>query len=535
MCRTLAALLLALSLACTRETPQPPPPPPSPKNVPAVPRDGGRLVLRLESAITTLNYLLHTNEDERQVLSFIYDPLVAFDQNLNPIPATATRWEVLDGGRTYVFHLDERATWSDGKPVRASDVVFTLQRILDEESMQYAAAFELLDREQTKAVDEHTVRVAFKEARAGQLLSFNVGILPEHIYGKGDFKKNPAVIGNGPYVLKQRTRDRGVLLERREDYWRTKPRIQSVLFRNITDDAVAWKSLLRGDIDVSRVGNDTWFRYKDDPAVKAKVVFHNIYRLSYNAFAWNLADPLLADARVRRALAMSFDRASIIHRLYHGQARAVTGPFTPDQAANNAEISPIDFNPTAAAGLLSSAGWKDTDGDGILDRDGKPFQLSLLITAGSKVSVDQAQVFQEALRRIGVRLEVKPADEAAFYDLLLKHNYQAAFLSWVNEPDPDPYGLFHSSQIKEGMNLVGYKSDEADQLMEEARGELDPARRSDLYHQLHEVLARDQPYLWSVQVAEKWAVNVRVQNVAVAKGLGLFHWEPGPRAWWIRE
>src|SRR5215213_2395450 len=177
MRRILAALLLALSLACTRETPQPPPPP-APTNVPAVPHEGGRLQLRLESAITTLNYLLHANEDERQVLSFIYDPLVAFDQNLNPIPATATRWEVLDGGRTYVFHLDERATWSDGKPVRASDVVFTLHKILDEDSMQYAAAFELLDREQTKVVDEHTVRVAFKEARAGQLLSFNVGILP---------------------------------------------------------------------------------------------------------------------------------------------------------------------------------------------------------------------------------------------------------------------------------------------------------------------------------------------------------------------
>lgn len=532
MRRIVVVLALALSFACTRETPERPP---APKNAPAAPRDGGRIVVRLEGPLTTLNYLLHTIEDERQVLSFLYDPLIAFDQNLTPIPATAARWEVLDGGRTYIFHLDPRATWSDGRPVRASDVVFTFNKILDAQSMQYAAAFELLDREQTKAVDERTVRVAFKEVRAGQLLSFNIGIMPEHIYGKGDFKKNAAVIGNGPYVLKQRTRERGALLERREDYWRTKPRIQSVLFRPITEDAVAWKSLLRGDVDLAHVANDTWFRYKDDPATNAKLAFLNIYRLAYTAIAWNVDDPLLADARVRRALAMAFDRQSIIDRLYHGQARAVTGPFTPDQTANNPEISPIDFNPAAAAGLLSSAGWSDSDKDGVLDREGKPFHLTLLITAGSKISVDMAQVFQDALQRIGVRLEVKQVEEAAFYDFVLKHNYQAAFLAWVNDPDPDPYGLFHSSQIENGMNVVGYKNAEADQLMEQARVELDPARRVYLYHQLHEVLARDQPYLWTVQVAEKWAVNKRVQDVAVAKGVGLYHWEPGPRAWWIRE
>jgi peptide/nickel transport system substrate-binding protein len=532
MRRTLAALILALSIACTRETPAPVAPAKSP--APAAPRDGGRLLLRLEGPLTTLNYLLHTTEDERQVLSFLYEPLVAFDQNLTPVPATAKSWEVLDGGRTYVFHLDERATWSDGQPVRASDVVFTLRSVLDQDSMQYASSFELLDREQTKAVDERTVRVAFKEARAGQLLSFNIGILPEHVYGKGNFKKNNAVIGNGAYVLTQRS-GHGALLQRREDFWRrTKPRIQSILFRTIASDDVAWKALLRGDVDVSRVTNDVWFRSKDDPAVTAKLAFLNIYRLSYNAIAWNLADPLLADARVRRALAMSFDRQSIIDRLYHGQARAVTGPFTPDQTANNAEISPIDFNPAAAAALLSSAGWRDTDADGILDREGKPFQLALLVTAGSRTSSDQAQVFQEALRRIGVHLDVRPVEEAGFYDLVLKHNYQAAFLSWVNEPDPDPYGLFHSSQIAEGMNVIGYKSEEADQLMAEARSELDPARRTDLYHQLHEVLARDQPYLWTVQVAEKWAVNKRVQNVSAARALGLFHWQPGPRAWWLR-
>jgi peptide/nickel transport system substrate-binding protein len=532
MRRTIAALVFALLVACTRETPQRPPAEKPP--VPVAPRDGGRVVLRLESPVSSLNYVLHTTEDERQVLSFLYDPLIAFNRELAPIPATATRWEVLDDGRTYILHLDPRATFSDGQPVRASDVVFTLHKILDEESMQFGSWFELLDREQTKAINERTVRVAFKERRAAQLLAFNIGVLPEHVYGKGDFKKNKAAIGNGPYVLKQRTSER-IVLERRDDYWREKPRIASVLFRPMANNAVAWKALQRGDVDVSRVDNDVWARVKDDAAITSRLAFHNVFRLGYNCIVWNLTDPILSDVRVRRALAMSFDRQTVIDKLYHGQARAVTGPFTPDQSANNPEVQAIEFNPTAAAALLSSAGWNDSDGDGIRDREGKKFELTILVLTGNDASREQAQVLQDALRRIGVQLELRLSEEAAFYELVLARNFQAAYLAWINEPDPDPYGLFHSSQIEGGMNVVSYKSEEADQLIEEARGELDPARRTDLHHQLHEVLARDQPYLWTVQVAEKWAVNKRVQNVAVSNGLGLYHWSPGPRAWWLAD
>jgi peptide/nickel transport system substrate-binding protein len=534
MRRLLTALLLVLLAACTRETPAPPAA--AAKRAPEpVAQDGGRVVLRLESDVATLNYVLHTTEDERQVLSFLNDPLIAFDRKLNPIPATAARWEVLDGGLTYILHLDPRATFSDGTPVRASDVVFTLRKILDEESAQFGAPYALLDREKTQAVNERTVRVAFKEPRAGQLLAFNIGVLPEHVFGKGDFKKNRASTGNGPYVLKQRTRDRGLLLERRENYWREKPKIQEVLFRPVKDNAVAWKALQRGDLDVTRVDNDIWTRAQNDSKITSRVAFHNVYRLGYNCILWNLTDPILSDARVRRALAMSFDRDTVVEKIYHGQARPVSGPFTVDDRANNPAVVPIEFNPTAAAALLRSAGWNDSDGDGVLDRDGRKFELTLLVLAGNDTSREQSQVLQDALRALGVKLELRLIDDAAFYGQVLARNFQAAYVAWVNEPDPDPFGLFHSSQIGDGMNVVSYRSEEADQLMEEARTEMNEDRRTDLFRQLHEVLSRDQPYLWIVQVAEKWAVRKRVKNVEVAKGVGLYHWYPGPHAWWIKR
>ena len=531
---TLFAALVLLS-GCRRETPAPPPPVPQQTQA-TEPQSGGRLVRRIETDVSTLNYVLHTEEEERQVLAYLHDPLIALDKNLSPIPALAARWEIGDGGRSYTLHLDPRATFSDGTPVTASDVVFTLGKIIDEDSMQFASWFEGLDRTATKAIDERTVRVVFSEARAAQLLAFTIGVMPEHVYGKGDFAKNKQVVGTGPYVLRRREPGRSILVEKRADYWREKPYIDSVLFRVIADDTVAWNAMLRGDVDVGRVPNEIWAREKDKPAVRDKLEFHNAWLLSYNAVVWNVEHPLFNDPRVRRALAMSFDRQTVIDRLYHGQARAITGPFTPDQWAYDHEVLPIDFNPPAARALLASAGWSDRDGDGVLDRAGKRFAFTLLIPAGSVTSRDQSQVLQDALRGIGVQMEIAVLDGAAFFERVLGRNFEAAFMAWMLEPDPDPFAMFHSTEVAPaGLNVGGYRSEEADRLIEEARREGDRARRADLYHQLHEVLARDQPYLWTVQVASKWGVNRRVQNVQVSKGLGLFLWYPGPFAWWLTQ
>jgi peptide/nickel transport system substrate-binding protein len=534
MRRAALALLIIFAAACRRETARPPAPAPRP--VTNAPRDGGRLTRRIENDVKTLNYILHDLEEERQVLAYIYEPLIAFDQNLSPIPCLATKWEISDGGRTFTLHLDPRATFSDRTPVTAADVVFTISRIAVA-SPQFGGWFEELDREQTKALDEHTVRVVFKSARVTQLLSFNVSVVPEHVYGKGDLAKIAAVVGNGPYVLKRRESGRTVLLERRGDYWREKPHIQEIFFRVVSDDTVAWNSFLRGSLDVGHINNDLWSREKDKPAVREKLAFASAWQLAYNCFAWNVDDPLFNDARVRRALAMLFDRRSVIANLYHGEARPMTGPFTPDQFGFNEEVAPIEFNPPAATALLASAGWRDSDGDGVLDRDGKPFAFTMLIPVGN-VGRDHSQIFQDALRKAGVNMEITTMEGAAFFDRVLKRNFQAAFFAWVLEPDPDRdlYSLFHSSQkAPEGLNVGGYASAEADALIEQGRVEPDRARRADIYHQLHELLARDQPYLWTVQVASKWVVNRRVQNVRVSNGLGLFLWYPGPLAWWLKE
>lgn len=504
------------------------------------PREGGRLLRRFESDVATLNFVRHTTAFEKSVLSYIHDPLVDLDQKLNIVPALASNWTVSPDGLLYTFHLDQRATFSDGRPVTAEDVVFTLQRIVDTRSPspQYASLFDSLDAERTRAVGPKTVEIGFSVAKADQMLSFNIPVLPRHFYGAGNFSRDydRKVLGSGPYVLTSHEAGRSILLTRRADYWREKPYIQEVEFRILPDDAMAWNALRNRQLDEMKLNSDQWMVARGDPAIQEILDIRRYYPLSYNFIPWNTRDPILADPRVRRALAMCFDRKSIINNLFYGTARVVTGPYVPSQWAYNPEVRPIEFNPAAARKLLAEAGWSDTNADGILDRAGRRFDLELLLSAGSASSAAQAQVFEQGLRKAGINARLSPVDPPVMFERVLSGEFQGAFLSFDLDLDPDLHALFHSSQTPpNGNNFVFYSNAEADRLIEEGRVTLGQARRQEIYRRLHAVLAEDQPYLWLIQVSTKWGLNRRVRNVEEAEGLGLFLWYPGARQWWLAD
>ncbi|MHB0968624.1 MAG: ABC transporter substrate-binding protein [Thermoanaerobaculia bacterium] len=508
--------------------------------IPTVPSEGGTVVRRLESDVNTLNPLLQSSSYERYVLSYLFDAVVELDQDLNVIPMLATKWEISPDGKTYTFTLDPKSKWSDGKPVRASDMVFTLKKIVDpaSQTVQFAGLFEGLDLKNTKALDEQTVQVVFDKARAAQLLAFNIPILPEHVYSRGKFTRdfNSKVVGNGPYKLEKREIGREIVLVRRDDYPGRRPYLERVLFKYIDDDTTAWNALKLGEIDETTMTSDQWKMERDLPQVKERIEVRRYYHLGYNFIPWNTCDPILADPAVRRALTMCVDRRSIISNIYYGTARLVTGPFVPDQWAYNPEVKPLEYDPKEARKVFEDAGWVDSDNDGVLDRGGKKFIIEMLIPSGNKASGDQAQIVQSTFKEVGVQMDIVRLDSPTFLQRVLEGKYQAAFLAWDLDLDPDPYALFHSSQFPPaGQNIGYYSNPEVDKLLEAARIEMDQAKRQDLYHQIHARLAEDQPYTWLVQISRKWGFNRRLQNVNEAKGIGYFGWYPGPLGWWIPE
>ncbi len=503
------------------------------------PRNGGTLNRRLDLDVATLNPLISTNRYDRFVTQYLFTPLVQLDRDLQVAPGLAESWEVSSDGLLYTFELNPKATFSDGTPVRASDVVFTLRKIVDPASgsVQFSGNFQFLDLAKTRAVDTDTVEVAFTEPLAAQLISFNdVFVLPEHIYSKGNFSKdyNDTAVGSGPYRLVRRVRGKEAVVERRPDYWGVRPHIQTVVLKLVTDHGVAFNALRRGDIDESLIASDTWVRERNNPEVTKSINFESFYTLNYNFVAWNNRHPFLNDKRVRRAMAMCIPIASVVNDLYHGTARAMSGPFTPDQWAYNPQVPVIRQDLAAAKQLFATAGWIDRDGDGILDRDGRKFSFSMIIMAGSATGTQVVQMIQSELRKAGVDMRIETMEGNAAIHRILGRNFDSAYLSWDLDPDPDQYNAFHSSQVPPlGQNFVSYSNPVADKLIEEARREIDMSKRKELYWKLHELLADDQPYTWIVQGSAKWGVNKRVRGVTASRGLGYFLWYPGELDWWL--
>lgn len=504
------------------------------------PVDGGTVIRRMEVDISSLNPIQATSKYDRQVAHLLFAPLIEIDRDLLPMPALATSWDISKDGRLYTMKLNEKATFSDGTPVRASDVVFTLGKIIDpaSEAVQMAGNFEYLDLSKTRAVDDHTVEIAFREALASQLIRMNdVIVLPEHVYGKGNFKNDfvNAAVGSGPYKLVRRDPGKEIVLERRKDYWGTEqPHIDTVVFKVVADATTAWNALQRGDIDETMIQSDLWVRSHNDPRLQKTIDFRRFYTLNYNYIAWNNRDPLLGDKRVRRALAMCVPIDSVINDLYHGTARAMSGPFTPDDWAYNPNVPVIRYDPEGAKRLLASIGWLDKNGDGILDKNGKPLKFGMIFIPGASTTNQFAAMVQSELKKIGVQMDIVTLEGATAIQRILGGNYEAAYLGWDLDPDPDPYALFHSSQTPpRGQNFVFYSSPEADALMDAGRRELDQGKRKEIYHRLHALLAEDQPYTWTTQVSVKWGLSKRLKNVQVSRGLGFYLWYPADYVWWI--
>jgi peptide/nickel transport system substrate-binding protein len=537
--RSLVALLL-LCLACERGEKPVTSASAVPAFDPSKPQDGGTLIRRLNLDISTLNPVMLANRYDRLVANYLFTPVVNLDRSLQPVPGLADSWEISDDGLTYRFKLNEKATFSDGRPVRATDVVFTLLKIADPktEAVQVHDAFASLDTEKTRAVDDHTLEVVFRQRLAAQLIRFNdVLVLPEQVYSLGDLHKDfvTRAVGSGPYMLVRRDVGKEVVLQRRKDFWGVRPHIETILFKVIDDHGTAFNALKRGDLDESVIAPDTWLREHNNPQSTRVIDFQRFYTLNYNYIAWNNRSPLLNDKRVRRAMSMCIPLDVVIQELFQGTARAMSGPFTPDQWAYNPTVPVIKYDPQGAQELLAAAGWKDTNADGVLDKGGKPLRLSLNVMTGSATAKQVAQIAQSELKKIGVEVDVVVLEGRQAISRLMEGNYDATYLSWDLDADPDPYALFHSSQIpgSGGQNFVFYSNPEADRIMEEARHELDSSKRKDLYWRLHEILAEDQPYTWIVQVSAKWGLNKRVHGVVSSRGFGFFQWYPGELGWWL--
>jgi len=437
----------------------------------------------------------------------IYETLLRIDARDHPryrlLPSAAESFEESADHLSYTFKLRKGMRFHDGKPVTAHDLVATLQKILDPNEPTTSARSYYLDVQEYKAVDDLTFRVVLRRPYFlfFRQIATTLPIMPRHLIEKGEFRKNPihrAPVGSGPWKFKSWSAMQEIVLERNDDYWGKKPYLDRVVFRIVPDHTVATQLFERGEFDLmQQIQHTTWVDMIRTPRFVEEYDRIRFFPKNYEWVGWNENRPFFADKRVRKAMALLFDRDTFNRLFLHNLEKPTACHFYPESEDCDPGLVPLPYDEERAKQLLKDAGWEDHDDDGVADRDGVKFRFTFLMPANS-VFLSKLTVFlKEAYKKAGIEMDISKAEWPVFSKRTHDRDFDACSMLWGDtDVASDPYQIWHSSQAKGGSNYVSFKSARADELIEQARVEFDPQRRGALYREFGRILYEEQPYMW---------------------------------------
>jgi len=458
------------------------------------------------------------------ITGMIFNGLTKTDKDLNIVGDLAEDWDVSEEGLVVTFELREDVRWHDGSPLTAYDVKFTFDSILDPENgCPYIASYQ--DIKSVDVLDEHTVRFTYSEPYAPALSKLGVEIVPRHLLEgvelrKSDFKRSP--LGTGPYTFGEWRNNQHIILDSNHDYFEHRPYIERYVTRVIPDSAVQFLELVARGIDTMSLSAYQYFYRTHTAKFKENYDKYTYLSRSYTYIGYNLKDDLFKDVRVRRALSYAINKEKIIDGVLMGLGEPCTGPFFKGTSYYDEEAAAYDHDKKKAAALLNEAGWSDSDGDGILDKDGKPFKCLLFTNQGNKEREDIVTFVQREWSEIGVDVEVQVLQWAAFLKNMNEKNFQSVILGWTMPIDPDCYNVWHSEASREGgLNFISYENERVDELIIAGRRTFDPDEREDIYREIHRIIADDAPYTFLYFPYARIAVSKRFKGIEPAPaGIG---------------
>lgn len=469
--------------------------------------------------------LLASDSASGDVSGLIFNGLTKYDKDIKITGDLAESWNVSPDGLRITFHLRKGVKWHDGHEFTADDVVFTYRTVTDPKvPTPYGSTYGPVGK--VEAVDRYTVRVTYKEPYAPALESWGMGVIPRHILEGKDisavqYNRNP--VGTGPYRLKEWVTGQKIVLEAFTDYFEGRPGINRYIARVIPDTATMFLELKFGGIDFMGL---TPPQYK----LQAQTERFNRYfqKFRYPAFGYtylgfNLRDPRFADRRVRQAITHAINKKDIIDGVLLGFGTPCTGPFPPESWAYNPAVKDLAYSPESARELLQEAGWTPGS-DGILVKDGRPFRFTVLINQANEARLKTAQIIKENLRLVGIDVDIKVLEwQALLHEFIDKRRFEAVIMGWALSRDPDIYDIWHSSKTKEGeFNFISYSNAEVDRLLLKGRSTFDFRERRRIYHEIHGILAADQPVTFLFVPDALPVLHKRFKGVEKAP-LGIWH------------
>ena len=502
---------------------------------------GDWLVRAFGVGLKTITPLVSQDAYASDVQGYVQETLIARNpETLEWEGLIARSWDISKDGLTITFRLRDGVNFSDGRPLTADDVAFTFAFIMNEAiaAPRYRAYLEKI--ESVEATSTLEVRFQYREPYFNALaLAGGIEVMPRHFYepyldDPTAFNESKGLLlGSGPYRLadpKSWTPDLGLVeLERNPRYWGpTAPSFDRILWKVIENDSARLTTFRNRDIDSYGARPREYRGLLDDEALRAQT--HNFEFMNavagYSYIGWNQRRngeaTRFADRRVRQAMTWLTDRDRIIDEIMLGYAEPAVSPFSPRSPQHDLAIEPRAFDPEKAKALLAEAGYRDRDGDGVLeDEAGAPFEFELVYFQDNEDTERMVLFLKDLYARAGVHLKPLPAEWPVMLDLMNERNYDAITLGWTSGVETDVYQMFHGSQTEDGGdNFIHFQHAEFDALVDRARATVREEERMPLWQAVERIFHEEQPYTFLMRRKTLAFVDHRLRNLEVTK-LGL--------------
>lgn len=505
---------------------------PLPDEVDLQPEYGGRIIMGTIGEPSNLIPPLATDGASHEVADLLYVAPLKYDKDLNITTEAAESYEVLEDGKLLRFTLKKGILWDDGVELTTEDVLFTYELMVDPETpTAYAEDYKQI--QEITVLDKYSFEVRYEKPFARSLITWMHSILPKHVLEgenllETSYSRKP--LSCGPYRLKAWEAGQRLVLEARDDYFEGRPYIDQVVFRIIPDLATMFMELKAGNLDIMNLTPQQYLYQTKGPSWENFRKF-KFLSFGYTYLGYNLRKPIFQDLRVRQALAYAIDKEEIVKGVLLGLGVSTIGPYKPGTWVYNEDIQPYGYDPQKAQTMLAEAGWKDSDEDGLLDKDGQPFAFTILTNQGNDLRIKTATIIQNRLAKIGIKVEIRTVEWAAFLkEFINKGRFDAMILGWNILQDPDIFDVWHSSKAAiGGLNHVGYMDEDVDRLLEAGRVTMDRDERKKIYDKLQELLHRDQPYCFLFVPYSLPIVNGRFHGIEAAPS-GIMH---NFNRWWV--
>lgn len=504
--------------------------------------------------VKSINPILMSSTTEFNVAALTSFGLFTFDQDFNLFGASeaVVSWHSSKDGLYDKVVMRDDLVWSDGTPITAHDVVFSFQVIMSSKVPVPAQRSGAEKLKWIEAYDDHTLVFFHKEPLATNPWNLSFSVIPKHIYGESvhadptlqnsehHVKHERAPVTGGPYAVTQRTVGREIVLQRRATWdspfgqrVRAQPYFKEVRFRVITEASVALLALKAGDIEEKILNPEEWQTKTGGPDFYRNNTKAFGLEWVYFYFGWNNQSEFFSDRRVRQAMSYAFDHDEMHNLLLYGLNERANGIFHP-----TARWSPRDPPPPyrqdldRAEALLAEAGWVDSDGDGIRDKeiDGRSrrFEFSIIVVnAAERVAI--CNLLQQNLAELGIICHVRPLEFTVLQEKTLKRQFHAHFGGWGTGAYPDTTeNIFKTGSPR---NYGGYSNPEVDALYEEALRSLDDQRREEIFQRIHLLLYEDQPYTWLFFRNSFYAFNKKLRGYNFSPR-GPYNYYPGFASIW---